>query len=241
MTVQLLKGHAEMRRQTVEAVEAAVSHQKAEIVRLECDCRHFSSSLADVMNEVNTLRNKSADWEELEDAKEDDNGEGDDGDHLSGWYGTDMGYREAAGVGLDYSERVRRAAAPLTGPLTGRVEEVEAQDLVAAAKKAALAAALATTEASHHTKAYEKRSEPPFPKGGEMTNWIYSLGTGDVAAGFYGDELEATWLRECWSNRVISLKALTLMVPRSRIGGKDLILHCPEHCRAWSSPVVSHF
>ena len=30
MKVQLLKGHAEMRRQTAEAVEAAVSHQKAE-------------------------------------------------------------------------------------------------------------------------------------------------------------------------------------------------------------------
>ena len=116
------------------------------------------------MNAVNTLRNKYEDWEEWEDAKEDDDDTGEDGDHLSGWYRTDMGYREAAGVGLDYSERVRRAAAPLTGPLTGCVEEVEAQDLVAAAKKAALAAALATTEASHHTKAYEKLSVPPFPK-----------------------------------------------------------------------------
>ena len=65
MKVQLLKGHAEMRRQTVEAVEAAVSNQKAEIVRLEGDCRHFSSSLADAMNEVTTLRNKCEDWEEL--------------------------------------------------------------------------------------------------------------------------------------------------------------------------------
>ena len=79
MTVQLLKGHAEMRRQTVEAVEAAVSHQKAEHVRLEGDCRHFSSSLADVMNEVNTLRNKYEDWAEWEDAKEEEDGEGEDG------------------------------------------------------------------------------------------------------------------------------------------------------------------
>ena len=47
MKVQLLKGHAEMRRQTAEAVEAAVSSQKADIVRLEGDCRHCSSSLAD--------------------------------------------------------------------------------------------------------------------------------------------------------------------------------------------------
>lgn len=78
----------------------------------------------------------------------------------------------------------RRAAAPLTGPMTGHAEEAEAQDLVAAAKKAALAAALATTEASHHTKTSEKLSVPAFPKGGEMTNWIFSLGTGVVAAGF---------------------------------------------------------
>ena len=62
-----------------------------------------------------------------------------------------------------------------------------------------MAAALASSEASHTTKAYEKLSVPAFPKGGAMTNWIYSLGTGDVAAGFYGDELEVTWLRECWS------------------------------------------
>ena len=78
----------------------------------------------------------------------------------------------------------RRATAPLTGPMTGHAEEAEAQDLVAAAKKAALAAALATTEASHHTKTSENLSVPAFPKGGEMTNWIFSLGTGVVAAGF---------------------------------------------------------
>ena len=64
MKVQLTKGHVEMRRQTVEAVEAVVAHQTAEIVRLEGECRHFSSSLSDVMNEVNALRNKYEDWEE---------------------------------------------------------------------------------------------------------------------------------------------------------------------------------
>ena len=79
-----------------------------------------------------------------------------------------------------------------------------------AAKKAALAAALATTEASHHTKAYAKLSVPTFPKGGEMTNWIYALGTGVVAAGFYGDELEVTWRRECWSKSFDQLESSDL-------------------------------
>ena len=76
--------------------------QKAEIVRLEDDCRHFSSSLADAMHEVNSLRNNYERLGGWEDAKEDDDGEGEDGDHLSGWYPTDMGYRNAAGVGLGY-------------------------------------------------------------------------------------------------------------------------------------------
>ena len=109
MKVQLLKGHAEMRRQTAEAVEAAASHQKAEMMRLEGDCSHVLSFLADVMNEVNTLRNKYEDWEEWDEAKGEEDDEGEDGDHLSGWYRTDGSYREAAGVGLDdhdYSERV---------------------------------------------------------------------------------------------------------------------------------------
>ena len=219
------KGHVEMRTQTVEAVEVAVSHQKVEIVRLERDCRHFSSFLADVMIEVHTLRNKYEDWEEWGEAKGEDADEGVDGDPLSGWYRADKGYREAAGVGLedlDYSERVRRAVAPLTGPLPGRVEEAEAQDLVAAAKKAALAAALATTEACHHTKASEKRSVPSFPKGGEMTNWIYSLGTGVVAAGFYGDGLEVTWIRECWTKSFDQLESSDLDGAKEQIRWKRL-------------------
>ena len=180
------------------------------------------------MNEVNTLRNNYEDWEAWEDAKEDDDGEGEDGDYLSGWYRTDMGYREAAGVGLDDSERVRRAAAPLTGPASGRVEEIEAQDLAVAATKAALAAALATTEASHHTKAYEKLSVPSFPKGGEMTNWIYSLGTGVVAAGFYGDELEVTWLRECWSKSFGQLESSDLDGAKDQIRWKRLDFSLPR-------------
>ena len=86
-----------------------------------------------------------------------------------------------------------------------------------AAKKAALAAALATTEASHHTKAYEKLSVPAFPKGGEMTTWIYSLGTGVVAAGFYGDELEVTWLREFWSKSFDQLESSDLEGAKEQI------------------------
>ena len=31
-----------------------------------------------------------------------------------------------------------------------------------------------------------------------MTNWLCSLGTSAVVSGNYGDELEFTWLRECW-------------------------------------------
>ena len=86
------------------------------MMRLEGDCSHVLSFLADVMNEVNTLRNKYEDWAEWDEAKGEEDDEGEDGDYLSGWYRTDRGFREAAGVGfddLDYSERVRRAAAPL--------------------------------------------------------------------------------------------------------------------------------
>ena len=81
---------------------------------------------------------------------------------------------------------------------------------------------------------------PSFPKSGEMTNWIYSLGTGVVAAGFFGDELEVAWLRECWSKTSISSRAPTSMVQNTRFVGRDLTAYCPGHCRAWSSRVVSH-
>ena len=171
-----------MRRQTAEAVEAAVSSRKAEIVRLAGDCRHFLSSLAEVMHEVIALRNKYEDWEDWGEAKEEEYGEV-EGDR-SNWYRDETGYLNAAGAVLDYSERMKRAAAHLFGPMSGQAEATEAHDFVAAAKKAALAAALATTEASRQTKAYGKLSVPSFPKIGEMTNWIYSLGTAVVAAAF---------------------------------------------------------
>ena len=68
MKSQLLKGHADMRRQTAEAVEAAVASPKSATTRLEGDCTHFSTSLAQVMNEVAPFRNKYVDWEEWDEA-----------------------------------------------------------------------------------------------------------------------------------------------------------------------------
>ena len=113
MKNQLVKGFAEMKKQAAEAVEAAVASQRSEIKRLEGDCNHFSASLADAMNEVTTLRNKYQDWEEWEE-EEGEQEHDDEGDKTGKWYKDDAGYREAAGVGLEYSERVRRAAAPLS-------------------------------------------------------------------------------------------------------------------------------
>ena len=72
MRSQLVKGHAQMKRQTAEAVEAAVASQKSEITGLEGDCQHFSTSRAQVMNEVTALRNKYEDWEEWDEAGEEE-------------------------------------------------------------------------------------------------------------------------------------------------------------------------
>ena len=40
-----------------------------------------------------------------------------------------------------------------------------------------------------------------------MTNWMYYLSTGIVVAGFFGDELEVTWLRECWAKAFDQLES----------------------------------
>ena len=50
-----------------------------------------------------------------------------------------------------------------------------------------------------------------------MTNWVYSLGTATVVSGCYGDELEVTWLRECWRKAFGELECFEL------IGTKDQI------------------
>ena len=92
--------------------------------------------------------------------------------------------------------RARRIAAPLTGPLSFRdmttvaEETSETPDLISAAKKAAHVAAIAASDMTHRTKAYEKLGAPAFPKGGEMTNLLYSAGTATVVSGCYGEEKE---------------------------------------------------
>ena len=122
------------------------------------------------MNEDTALRNAFPDWEEwAEEGEEHEEG----ADEFNKWYKDETGYREVAGVGLGYSERVKRAVAPLSGPVHDRGDAVEAHDLVSAAQKAALVATLASSESSHSTKAYEKLSMPSFPKSGDMTNWMY--------------------------------------------------------------------
>ena len=55
-----------------------------------------------------------------------------------------------------------------------------------------------------------------------MTNFIYSLGTGVVAAGFYGDELEVTWLRECWVKTFNQLQCSNLDGAKDQIRWKRL-------------------
>ena len=107
------------------------------------------------------------------------------------WYHDETGYPEAAGVGpIDYAERVRHASAPLRGPQKTADCPTGPTDFISAARKAAQAAATAATEHSQNNKAYEKLSVPSFPKSGEMTNWIYSLGTATVVSGCFCDELE---------------------------------------------------
>ena len=108
---QLVKGHAEMKRQTVEVVEAAVVGLKTDVARAEGDRQHFASSLVDAMNEVTSLRNKYADYDEWEQDEEYDD------DDLDKWYKDGAGYLDAKVVGnLDYQERVKRVGAPLKGP-----------------------------------------------------------------------------------------------------------------------------
>ena len=67
---------------------------------------------------------------------------------------TDAGHPDAAGVGaLDLDDRVRRAVAPLRGPLTKSDAFSGPTDFVSTARKAAQAAAAAATEHSQNSKA----------------------------------------------------------------------------------------
>ena len=63
---------------------------------------------------------------------------------------------------MDYSERVKRAVAPLTGPLHGQDGAVEAHDIVTAAKMAALVAALAAL-GFRNQKPISKYEQVPTP------------------------------------------------------------------------------
>ena len=55
MKIQLHKWHAEMKKQTVEAVEAAVAGSKADLARADSG-QHFVNSLAEAMNDMPQLR-----------------------------------------------------------------------------------------------------------------------------------------------------------------------------------------
>ena len=61
MRQQLVQGHADMRRQTVEVVESSLSEHSADITSLEHDNQHFVNALAESTNEVTRLRDKHQD------------------------------------------------------------------------------------------------------------------------------------------------------------------------------------
>ena len=112
---QLSNGYAEIWRQTTESVALAIAEQKAEISQLEADRQHFVQSLAESMNKVTKLRNRYNDFSEA-DPDEQEWGEDYNEDELHQWYG-------AAGVGdMDYTERVKKVVAPLTGVGTQLVD-----------------------------------------------------------------------------------------------------------------------
>ena len=57
MRQQLVKGHAEIIRQTAKSVELSLAEHGAEITRLAKDKQHFVIALGESMNEVTRLRN----------------------------------------------------------------------------------------------------------------------------------------------------------------------------------------
>ena len=195
MRKQLSIGYSDMCKKTSEAVETARAEHPMDVTRLEEDRQHFVNELAESMNEVTRLLVKHHDYggEEYDGNQEEEYYEQDE---LDQWYRDETGYPEVAGIGpIDYGERVRRASAPLRGPQKTTDGSTGPTDFISAARKAAQAAATAATEHSQNNKAYEKLSVPSFPESGEMTNWIYSIGTATVVSGCFGDELEVKWLR----------------------------------------------
>ena len=111
MRKQLVKSHAEMGRQMVEAVDSPLSEHRVEIAHLEVDKQHVVNALAEYMNEFTRLRNTHQDYGEWDYDEEYAEEDGDHGD-LEHWYRDETGHPEAVGVGdLDYGERVRRTGA----------------------------------------------------------------------------------------------------------------------------------
>ena len=95
-------------------------------------------------------------------------------------------------------------------------------DLLVAARKAAQSVAIAASDMGQNVKAYEQKNVPAFPKGGEMTNWVYSLATAAVVSGNFGDELEVTWFRECWTKSFEELEYSNMEVPEDPLRWKRL-------------------
>jgi len=190
MRAHLTNGFVEMKRTSAAEVQAAMLSQAEMVARLEADQRHFAGALAESMNEVTMPRNRYHDFEEKEEGEYEEY----EDDGLHQWY-------EVAGVGdMEYQDRVQKAAAPLA-----RVQDPQTAppDIVHVARKAAHAAAI---ERSINHKVYEKLSVHPFPRSGDMTNWIYSLGIATVCSGNIGDEQEVIWLRECWTKSFAQLE-----------------------------------
>ena len=172
MRTQLYKGHAEMKQQTVEAVELAVAELKGEIACIDDDRRQAVSSLSDAMNELTSLRWNYAgggEWTGGEDPQP--------GNDLTRWYRDESRYREAYDVGdLSFVGSARRVAAPLQGQLSFKgltaVEEeemAETPDLVSSAKKAAHAAAICSL--GHGTQHQSLRSTQCFLHSQKAETW----------------------------------------------------------------------
>ena len=80
----------------------------------------------------------------------------------------------------------RIVAAPLSGPQSRPEIPMGPSDLVSAIRKAAQAAAMAASEQSQDNNAHEKHNVLAFPARGNMTNWVYILGTATVVVSGFG-------------------------------------------------------
>ena len=119
MKVQLIKGHAEMKKLAQASVE--IAGLRADIKEVKDDRQHCVDSLAQAMNEVTHLKTKYDDFEECVGEEE----EWQD-DELEAWYEVDEAYADAAGVSsyMDadfYGTSEKGGSTPQTGstPETG--------------------------------------------------------------------------------------------------------------------------